>query len=135
MMLPTSVLALCFSSLTQETRYAGFAWFAIWVLGWFTYLAVSSAEAFNLQQEMFQRTPIRPSIVAVEVQESAWKNMSLNFAVARVQSWVFGFAKFKDVLISMVILIAVDDRSRWPFLFYRISAPMRVYAQEVTFDD
>ena len=54
LMLPTSMLALCFSSMTQESRYAGFAWFAVWILGWFTFIAASSAEAVNAGQQTYQ---------------------------------------------------------------------------------
>jgi hypothetical protein len=37
LMIPTSAIALAFSSMTQESRYAGFAWFAMWVIGSVTY--------------------------------------------------------------------------------------------------
>lgn len=119
LMLPTSALALCLSSLTQETRYAGFAWFAVWILGWFTYGAVASAEAFNAQQQFSQNNQI------VEIHESVWIHLSLYHTLGRVQSWVFGFAKFNDVLASIVILVSVTVVSL-NVLFYRISAPMRV---------
>jgi len=42
LILPTSLLALAISSLTKESRYAGFAWFVIWVLGSVTYNALTS---------------------------------------------------------------------------------------------
>ena len=32
--IPTTSLALCFSSLTSESRDAGLMWFAVWILGW-----------------------------------------------------------------------------------------------------
>ena len=34
---PMTAVALAFSSLTSETRYATFAWFAFWAVGWATY--------------------------------------------------------------------------------------------------
>ncbi|XZE20615.1 ABC transporter permease [Pirellulaceae bacterium SH449] len=40
LMLPTTAIALALSSLTQESRYAGFAWFAVWILGHVTYSAL-----------------------------------------------------------------------------------------------
>lgn len=33
LMIPTTAVALALSSLTQESRYAGFAWYAFWVIG------------------------------------------------------------------------------------------------------
>jgi ABC-2 type transport system permease protein len=119
LMLPTSVLALCFSSLTQESRYAGFAWFAIWILGWFTYGAATSAEAFNAQQAAFQQ----PGMVVVA--ESPWTHLSLYHTLGRVQRWIFGFADFRDVLVSSLILVAVTVLPL-TILYRRISAPMRV---------
>ncbi len=119
LMLPTSALALCFSSMTQESRYAGFAWFSVWILGWFTYAAVTSAEAFHMRQEMFHRGRM------VELHESAWAHLSLYHTLGRVQSWIFGFANFADALASIAILTAVTVVSL-VVLFRRISAPMRV---------
>lgn len=119
LMLPTSVLALCFSSLTQESRYAGFAWFALWILGWFTFAAATAADAFNAQmnagrmgREMF-------------LEQSAWAYVSLYHTLGRVQSWVFGFVSFRDVWVSAVILVAVTVLALM-VLMRRISAPMRV---------
>jgi ABC-2 type transport system permease protein len=42
LMLPTSAVALAFSSLTQESRFAGFAWFATWILTTITYGVLTS---------------------------------------------------------------------------------------------
>jgi ABC-2 type transport system permease protein len=119
LMLPTSVLALCFSSLTQESRYAGFAWFAVWILGWFTYAAGTSAETLNaLRESNRSGTPM-------VLEQSSWTHVSLYHTLGRVQSWVFGFAGFRDVLVSTVILVAVTVIAL-AILLRRISAPMRV---------
>lgn len=119
LMLPTSVLALCFSSLTQESRYAGFAWFAVWILGWFTYGAATSAEVFNAQRDTMR------SGLPMVMEESSWTHVSLYHTLGRVQSWVFGFRDFREVLVSAVILIAVTVIAL-AVLLRRISAPMRV---------
>ncbi len=119
LMLPTSVLALCFSSLTQESRYAGFAWFALWILGWFTYGAVTSAEIYNGQQEALRTGQ------QFVVEESSWTHLSLYHTLGRVQSWVFGFSEFRDIQVSMLILIGITVIALG-ILIHRISAPMRV---------
>jgi ABC-2 type transport system permease protein len=116
LMLPTSVLALAMSSLTQESRYAGFAWFAVWVLGWFTFGAATSAEAFNASVQ--QSGPM-------VLDNSPWTHLSLYHTLGRVQRWVFGFADFRDVTFSLLILICVTVVSL-AILVRRISAPMRV---------
>ena len=119
LMLPTSVLTLCFSSLTQESRYAGFAWFAVWILGWFTYGAVTSAEIYNGQQEAMRTG--RPFVL----EDSSWTHLSLYHTLGRVQSWVFGFSEIRDVQVSMMILIGITVIALG-ILIHRISAPMRV---------
>lgn len=48
LILPTSAIALALSSLTRESRYAGFVWFALWLLGHVTYQALWAAERINL---------------------------------------------------------------------------------------
>jgi len=121
LILPTTVLALCLSSLTQESRYAGFAWFAVWILGWFTYGAATTADAFNSQQ--YAAFDGRGKMVILE--ESAWTHLSLYHTLGRVQRWVFGFADFGDVRVSTLILISVTAVSL-AILYRRISAPMRV---------
>ncbi|WP_010583019.1 ABC transporter permease [Schlesneria paludicola] len=119
LMLPTSALALGLSSLTQESRIAGFAWFAVWILGWFTYSAVTSAQSFNSQSRFHDRNQI------VEPVESAWTHLSLYHTLGRVQNWVFGFSDLSDVVWSIVILVVLTTGSL-VILFRRISAPMRV---------
>ena len=47
LVLPTSAVALAFSSLTQESRFAAFAWFAVWIVGWVTYLVLTGSAMFN----------------------------------------------------------------------------------------
>lgn len=133
LLVPTSALALCFSSLTQESRYAGFAWFAVWILGWFTYGAATSAEAFNAgnqayQQQELQRfgpQPLGNGQSPIVFKESNWTHLSLYHTLGRVQRWVFGFAKFEDVATSAAILFIVTLVSL-SVLYRKISAPMRV---------
>ena len=120
LMLPTSVMALFMSSLTQESRYAGFAWFAVWIMGWFTYGAASSAEAFHAANQVAFAQGGN-----VVLAESAWTHLSLYHTLGRVQQWVFGFAEFGDVLVSTTILASLTALSL-AILYRRISAPMRV---------
>lgn len=129
LMVPTSMLAICFSSLTQESRYAGFAWFAIWILGWFTYGAATSAEAFNAGQEAYQAQQegrrFRQPMFSAEIKESRWTHLSLYHTLGRVQRWMFGFADFEEVMVSAGILGGLTIIA-FMVTYYRISAPMRV---------
>lgn len=142
LMIPTSALALCLSSITQESRYAGFAWFAIWILGWFTYMAAQSAEAFKAAQQTGFQEAQQPRIQnpgrnrfrgppgfrqrpVIQIKESVWTRLSLYHTLGRVQSWVFGFEKLSDIIPSLLILAGISAGSLF-VLFHRISAPMRV---------
>jgi ABC-2 type transport system permease protein len=114
LMVPTATLALCISSMTQESRYAGFAWFAIWILGWFTYGVLTYVEGFSTQFADRQAgSPI-----------TTWQHLSLYHTLGQVQSWVFGFASFRDSQTSAVILLAITFVSL-VILMRRIAAPMR----------
>ena len=69
LMVPTTALALFFSSMTSESRYAGFAWFAVWGLGWAAY---ANLEAVSAGKQ--------------------WSMISLYHMLGRVQAWVFGLS-------------------------------------------
>lgn len=113
--IPTASLALCISSLTQESRYAAFAWFAIWILGWVTFGVLSTVESIS------QAGHSGPDPFS---DESAWSYCSLYHTLGRVQSWVFGFAEFQQVQISALILVIVTVVSLF-VLLRRVEAPMR----------
>ncbi|MBP86755.1 MAG: hypothetical protein CMJ64_08570 [Planctomycetaceae bacterium] len=106
LMLPTTAVALCFSSMTMESRYAAVGWVAIWVLGWVAYgiLAPLSGSALDSQ----------------------WSLLSFHHTLGRVQAWIFGVERnFGDVLPSIVMLILVTGGAT-TLLLQRISSPMRI---------
>ncbi len=123
LMLPTSMLALCFSSMTKESRFAAFVWFVVWILGWFTFVAATTAAALNSPD--VERTRRGMRVVRYALEESAWTNLSLYHTLGRVQSWVFGFTPFEEVLVPLGILMSVTLLSLL-ILLRKISAPMRV---------
>jgi ABC-type transport system involved in multi-copper enzyme maturation permease subunit len=108
LIIPTTLMALAFSSLTSETRYASFAWFAVWVLGWVTYTIVTS----NLGDQT----------------SKYWQLVSLYHTLGEVQHWVFGLGNSTTgvgvgpAAFELVAIAAVS----WVILFRRVSAPMRV---------
>ena len=113
--IPTASLALCISSLTQESRYAAFAWFAIWILGWVTFGVLSTVETIA---DSGGKDPIPFS------DESVWVHCSLYHTLGQVQSWVFGFAEFQQVQISALVLVVLTCFSLF-VLMRRVDAPMR----------
>jgi ABC-2 type transport system permease protein len=120
LMIPTASLALCMSSLTQESRYAGFGWFAVWILGWFTYQVMVGVE---MDRSMRDTTAIDETWSPESIYEK-WSPVSLYHSLGQVQSWVFGFAEFDQVKYPAITLMAITVISTM-ILFRRISAPMR----------
>ena len=110
LMVPTSVLALCLSSLTQESRYAAFGWFAVWILGWFTYGLMTSIDAFRDG--------------GISSRETLWANVSLYHAIGRVQSWIFGFTETATAAPSALLLCLITIVAM-VILFRQVAAPMR----------
>ena len=105
--IPTTALALAISSLTSESRYATFAWFAIWAAGWVTYAMLNA----NIPGS---RTAERGTLA------------SLYHTLGRVQHWVFGLEQsFANVSPAAIELAAITVISL-AILFRRVSSPMRI---------
>ncbi len=111
---PTALLALALSSLTQETRFANFSWFAVWVLGHGTYLAVMFATAIGMQEN-----PLDAKVSENSLVESC-SHLSLYNCLGRVQEMVFGFASWDEVWKSAVVLLLLSVVSMF-FLYQRVS--------------
>ena len=102
LIIPATMVALAFSSLTTESRYAGFAWFSLWVLGLVAYVALG-------------RVPI----------DVDWTFVSFFNCLLAVQKWIFGVGpSFSDVLLPLIILVVATVFS-FAVLYWRVSAPMR----------
>lgn len=111
LMVPTASLALCLSSLTEESRYAGFSWFAVWILGWFTYAVMTAVELGHTAE---------PDSTTLE----KWAPVSLYHTFGEVQGWVFGFAPFAQIKYAALLLAVITVVST-AVLFRSISAPLR----------
>ena len=83
MMIPTTAIAVMFSSLTVERRYAGFGWFSLWIVGWVANRTLTVTE-----------TP------------GTWWWVSLNHTIGKAQSWVFGQDDFSSVAPAFILLTA-----------------------------
>jgi hypothetical protein len=106
LMLPTTAVALCFSSMTTDSRYAAYAWVALWVLGFVTYAILGPLSGEGL--------------------DTQWSLVSFYHTLGRVQAWVFGVQhSFSDVLPSIAMLVLVTGGAT-VLLLQRIASPMRV---------
>jgi hypothetical protein len=82
LILPTTAVALALSSLTQESRYAGFAWFAFWVIG-----AVSFRVIWFSEQARNRRGP--PRFDEFD-HYSSWMLLSPYETLGYLQQQIFG---------------------------------------------
>jgi ABC-type transport system involved in multi-copper enzyme maturation permease subunit len=112
--IPTTALALCLSSIVHESRYAGFSWYAIWIVG---------AVATNILTGIaIAEDPQNISVFA----RSAWSWLSLYHVLGIVEQWVFGLmAKPTDVIPYLTILVVLTIVC-FSILMRRITAPIRI---------
>lgn len=117
LLIPMGTLALCMSSMTEESRYAAFAWFTLWVLGWFAYGVMTSIDVIRAVNQAHVDG-------AVRVVPGDWSYLSLYHTLGKVQSWVFGFSDFESIRLPATILIAITLLSL-AILMRRVAAPMK----------
>lgn len=89
--IPASLLALMLSSLTSESRYAMFGWYAVWTLGFVTWRMLYGALAAVAQQGRTQLDPLAP--LALE-DGGGWLYVSLFDTITTAQAAVMGVAPF-----------------------------------------
>jgi len=126
LMVPTAAVALALSSLTTETRYATFGWFALCILSTATY-------------------GVLRGFLPLSADLQRWSLLSLHHTLGTVEYWAFGL---KHELAGHVVplashigfLPAPSQMHVWPaavelivitlvalaILFRRVSSPMRV---------
>lgn len=119
LVIPTASLALMLSSLTQESRFASFAWFAIWALGHGAWLAILFATAIQ-----FESAPFDPEVINSNAVQN-WSVLSLYNNLGDIQSWIFGFGDFQKVWRGIVALMIISTVSL-VVLYRQVSAPIRV---------
>lgn len=146
---PTTIIALCFSSLTSQSRIAGFAWFMVWIIGNVAFMimfAVDADQAFRSQQQMTQqqiqyesdvnnnenlqgiegfRESSRPRLILNSL-ESEWTVLSLFHTIWKVEAACFGFTDEVVSLSTALTLLLIVTFICFFILRKRITAPIRV---------
>ena len=92
-LIPTCLLAMLFSAMTEESRFAGFAWLATWGLGFVVWMVIYITMAA-------QSPEINNGVFSVDVQ-SNWSLVSLYSTIGLVQAWVLGQEPFSRVWPSI----------------------------------
>ena len=120
LVVPTVSLALMLSSLTQETRFASFGWFAVFALGHGAWMAIVFSTALKKGMAM----PLDPAVME-DTDVKRWSLLSLYNNIGDVQSWVFGFSSWQQVMPSMIMLVVITIVSV-VIMYRQISSPLRV---------
>lgn len=109
LVIPTTALAMCYSSFTTESRYSTFAWFATWVLGFVAYQILTYAPASGGPG----RGP-RGSWEPVDIDLDRWRLLSPYHTLGNVQSWVFDLQPTDaSIWPSVVVLVAITILGTW----------------------
>ncbi|MCB0074414.1 MAG: hypothetical protein KDE20_23270 [Caldilineaceae bacterium] len=112
--LPTASLAILLSSFTHDSRYASFAWFAIWVLGWVTYGVLTSTELINNQG------------ASVFASSTNIRLLSLYHALGDVQAAAFGILADPSEANSAMMLVGVITIVSIVVTYYRVAGQLRL---------
>lgn len=117
LIIPTVSIALMLSSVTQESRFATFAWFTVWALGHAAWFAIRIARSIQIRESPFEDVVMNDPIV------QTWSVVSLYNNLAAVQSWIFGFDTFAEIWPAFAVLLIVTVVSL-VLLFRGVSAPI-----------
>ncbi len=110
--IPTTMLALCLSSLVNESRYARFAWFAIWIVG---FLSASILFTADLQASG-----------NYDIWTSRWASLSPYHVLGIVERWAFGLMERPADVIPYLAILGIVTVVCFGTLMRRITAPIRV---------
>jgi ABC-type transport system involved in multi-copper enzyme maturation permease subunit len=151
--IPTVSVALMFSSLTSETRFAAFAWFAFWGLGfiaWNVTYGVMSGDARRtvytehadprshhdplqwideaVERGLVDQRQIEAQIAQVqeEIANHPMSLVSMYDTLVRLQRWVFGLERQRSAILPSVMVTVLITLFAWLVLLRNVSAPIRV---------
>jgi len=123
---PTTLFALTLSSLTRESIFASFGWFAVWIMGSIAYGIMTVVEGVvRMNNNVDSDQPRFVGFVESGL-EGNWSWLSPLQTLENLQSWVFGMDQetgsigLAFVLVSLVCVICLIILRR------RIVAPIRV---------
>lgn len=117
LVIPTSAVALMLSSLTQESRFANFSWFAVWGLGHGAWLTIVLATALQMGLPLWDPEVMRSEVV------TNWSAISLYNSLGSLQSYIFGFETFAESWRGIISLFGITAFSM-TILYRRVSSPM-----------
>lgn len=115
LIVPASLVALMFSSLTYESRFATFAWFAAWGLGEGAYRAIVVSQL---------DAPRRPGGGIASASGIDWSFLSLIGSIGRIQDWIYGLEPEPVKVIPFVLIWGTITLVATIVLFRRVTSPI-----------
>ncbi|MFN6398709.1 MAG: ABC transporter permease [Planctomycetota bacterium] len=120
--IPTTAVALAFSAMTQESRYAGFAWFALWVIGAVTYYSLwavsQTSQGFYSQSDTDRFDAMN--------QWSNYKLFSPYETLGYLQQQIFGLAIKDPWTWTPWVLVTLVSIAGYGFAYWRVSRVLKV---------
>jgi ABC-2 type transport system permease protein len=113
LMLPTTAVALAFSSMTQESRFAGFAWFAAWIMTTITYGVLTSLTMIRDQSD--------PSSLLRE----RWMLVSPYQTLGHLQETVFGLTPDSKYQIMPWIVVGLVTLVGFGIAYWRVARTLK----------
>ncbi len=112
-MIPTTMLAVVYSAMTSESRYATFAWFSTWVMGFVAYQFLT----FTTAAMEGRRPPRRggpPNWEQMGIDVDRWRLLSPYHTLGKVEAWIFGLDTTSGSVVPAVcVLLAVSVIGFW----------------------
>ncbi len=120
LMLPTASVALACSAFTVESRYAAFAWFALWVIGWVVFSVLSGGEF----AEQMRASRGQEEFQTVFDFHSRWEVLSPYHTLGRGQQWVFGLLPPERSVLPVASVLTLVTVGSLGFVYRRIHKSM-----------
>ncbi len=119
---PASLLALMLSSITTESRYAMFGWYAIWTLGFVTWRILSIAYLSQVEGSGRGRGPQFDPLAPLALEDGGgWVFVSLYDTISIVQSLVMGVGDFHLQTQLACLLLAMMSLGCFAIIWRQLS--------------
>ena len=110
--IPTSSVALSFAAIVQDSRFAGFAWYALWVMGWAAYSVLTIATMGVSPGRRMRGAPIE--------WPTRWEFVSPYHVLGRVEQWCFGLLPDDYSIWGYVTALVALTIVSWSIVQWRI---------------
>jgi ABC-2 type transport system permease protein len=117
LMIPTTAVALALSALTQESRYAGFAWFAFWIIGAVSYQVLWFAAQARLGE--------RPRRMEFLGEYNPWMLFSPYDTLGYLQMQIFGLTRGEAWEWGPWIVAAIVSLLGYGIAYQRVARMLR----------